>query len=81
MKAVKQNYKALGLSMASEEVSLCESCGMTDTISSNGDCGYCTDCYSVENYTTAYLNNKDEAIPEREIDWTGVHEEETEVVK
>lgn len=31
-------------------VSQCKSCGELDCIGSNGDCGYCRECYAVEDY-------------------------------
>lgn len=42
------------------EVLKCKSCGELETIASNGDCGYCVECYAVEDYESVEVNDDNE---------------------
>lgn len=52
--------------MKTYEVLQCEVCGEIDCIRSNGDCGYCTECHSVESYKTIFVNEDGEVMKEGE---------------
>lgn len=55
--------------LTDETILICTSCGSEDSIVSNGDCGGCTECYSIENYETAYIGNDGEVYLDADVDW------------
>lgn len=52
-----------------KDLLICDDCG-SDSIVSNGDCGGCSECYSIESYSTAYLGLDGEVYKDSEIDWS-----------
>lgn len=53
----------------SETIMVCDACGSEDSIVSNGDCGGCTECYSIENYSSRYLGKDGNLYKDKEINW------------
>lgn len=55
------------MSRETYEVSKCLSCGELDCIKSNGDVGYCTECYSVEDYKTIFVDDDNNEVKEEDL--------------
>ena len=57
------------LDLEADEITVCDECGSENEIVHTGDCGYCSECHSIESYSTCYLGKDGKLYEDSEINW------------